>query len=246
MSLDPLKQFAIKPLIEISVMGYDLSFTNASFFMIMAFVLLLIIGLSYKRAITICDGITKINRLQAACEIIYDIVLKTISGTCGNKGLKYAPEIFTVYVFIMFCNILGLLPGGFTVTSHIIVTFAIALAIFLMINVIGFMKHGWHYFTILLPKGTPMFLAPLMIIIELFTYLSRPFSLALRLAANMTAGHIVLKVFAAFVVLSGIAGIFPFAMLIILTGFELFVAVLQAYIFTILACVYLNDAINMH
>jgi F-type H+-transporting ATPase subunit a len=139
-----------------------------------------------------------------------------------------------------------MIPGGFTATSHIVVTFTIAILLFVVINIIGFAKHGWHYFSILLPKGTPGFLAPLMILIELFTYLSRPFSLALRLAANMTAGHIVLKVFASFVVLSGIIGVFPFMMLIILTGFEIFVAILQAYIFTILACVYLNDALNMH
>ena len=193
-----------------------------------------------------CDGIIKINKIHAMNEIVYEMITQTISGTCGEKGLKFAPEIFTLFAFIILCNCLGMIPGGFTATSHIIITFAIAAFLFIMINIIGFMRHGIHYFSILLPKGTPIFLAPLMIIIELFTYLSRPFSLALRLAANMTAGHIVLKVFASFVVLSGIIGIFPFMMLIILTGFEIFVAILQAYIFTILVCVYLNDAINMH
>jgi F-type H+-transporting ATPase subunit a len=246
MLLEPLKQFTIKPLIPIEVFGVDLSLSNSAVFMILSLLVLMVLGLLYRRKDAQCDGIRKINKIHAASEILYEMITKTVSSTCGDKGLKYAPEILTLFIFIMLCNGLGMLPGGFTPTSHIIVTFAIALFVFVVINIIGFVKHGTHYFSILLPKGTPAFLAPLMIIIELFTYLSRPFSLALRLAANMTAGHIVLKVFASFAVVSGIIGIFPFMMLIVLTGFEIFVAVLQAYIFTILACVYLNDALNMH
>lgn len=246
MPITPLKQFTIKPLIEIKLFGMNFSFTNSACFMMLSLLALFVLGILYSRKYKECDGVTKINRIHAASEMLYEMVAKTVSGTCGNKGLKYVPEVFTVFVFIMLCNGFGMIPGGFTATSHIIITFAVALFLFILINIIGFTKHGLHYFTILLPKGTPSFLAPLMIVIELFTYLSRPFSLALRLAANMTAGHIVLKVFAAFVVLSGIIGVFPFMMLIILTGFEIFVAILQAYIFTILACAYLNDALNMH
>jgi F-type H+-transporting ATPase subunit a len=246
MLLDPLKQFTIKSLIPIKIFGIDFSFSNSALFMTLSLLALVVLGVLYRRKDEHCDGIRKINKIHAASELIYEMITKTVSGTCGDKGLKYAPEIFTLFIFIMLCNALGMLPGGFTPTSHIVITFVVALFVFIMINIIGFVKNGMHYFNILLPKGTPVFLAPLIIIIELFTYLSRPFSLALRLAANMTAGHIVLKVFVSLTLASGIIGIFPFMMLIILTGFEIFVSILQAYIFTILACVYLNDALNMH
>lgn len=246
MQLEPLKQFVIKPIINITLFGFDISFSNSSLFMILSMFSLIILGLLYKLQYNGCDGIVKINRIQAASEILYDMVTKTISGTCGKKGLKYAPEIFSLFIFLILCNVFGMIPGAFTATSHIVITFAIALVLFIFINIIGFAKYGFHYFSLFLPKGTPPFLAPLMIVIELFTYLSRPFSLALRLAANMTAGHIVLKVFAAFITVSGIIGLFPFGMLMILTAFEIFVAILQAYIFTILTCVYLNDALNLH
>ena len=245
-TMDPLKQFTIKPLIKFNLFGVDFSFSNSAMFMMLALLGTVILGILYRRKDSECDGVRKINKIHAASEILYDMIVSTVSGTCGEKGLKYIPEVFSVFVFIILCNTLGMIPGAFTPTSQIVVTFGIAAFLFILINIIGFARHGLHYFTILLPKGTPMFLAPLMIIIELFTYLSRPFSLALRLSANMTAGHIVLKVFASFVILSGVVGIFPFMMLIILTGFEIFVAILQAYIFTILACVYLNDALNLH
>ncbi len=246
MQLEPLKQFTIKPIIQFNLLGLDLTFTNSALFMVLSMLSLVILGLLYRRKYEGVDGVVRINRIQAASELLYEMIAKTISGTCGDKGLKYIPEIFSLFVFIMLCNAFGMIPGSLTVTSHIVVTFAIALVLFIFTNIIGFARHGLHYFALFLPKGTPAFLAPLMIVIELFTYLSRPFSLALRLAANMTAGHIILKVFAVFVTASGIIGIFPFAILIILTGFEIFVALLQAYIFTILTCVYLNDAINMH
>ncbi len=244
--MDPLKQFTVIPLIKLNIMGVDISFTNSSLFMTLTLLMLIAWGVTAYGRRQKTKDVGVITRAQAASELIYETVTNTISGTCGNAGLKYVPKIFTLYIFIILSNSFGLLPGGFTVTSHIIVTFALALFIFILINIIGFTRHGLHYFSILLPKGTPWFLVPLMVIIELFTYLSRPISLSLRLAANMTAGHIVLKVFASFVFLSGIAGIFPFGMLVILTGFEFFVAILQAYIFTILSCVYLNDALNMH
>jgi F-type H+-transporting ATPase subunit a len=246
MKLEPLHQFKIQQMFDIDLFGIDVSFSNSSLFMILSMASIIILGLLYKVKYSDADGIVKINRIHAASELLYEIITKTIYGTCGTNGLKYTAEIFSLFLFIILCNAFGMIPGGFTVTSHIVVTFAIALTLFIFVNIVGFAKHGLHYFSLFLPKGTPAFLAPLMIVIELFTYLSRPFSLALRLAANMTAGHIVLKVFAAFVTVSGIIGIFPFGMLIILSGFEIFVAILQAYIFTILTCVYLNDAINMH
>jgi F-type H+-transporting ATPase subunit a len=246
MSINPLKQFLVKPIIPLEVLGYNLAFSNSALFMLLAMLIIFIWGFSYRKSLANCDGVRKINRIQAASEFLVESVEKTLKGTCGTRGLKYIPEIFSLYFFIVLCNLLGMIPGGFTVTSHILVTFILAMVLFIFINIIGFYNHGLHYFSILAPKGTPGFLLPLMIVIELFTYLSRPISLSLRLAANMTAGHIVLKVFASFAVLSGIGVIFPFAMLIILTGFEFFVAILQAYIFTILASVYLNDALNLH
>jgi F-type H+-transporting ATPase subunit a len=139
-----------------------------------------------------------------------------------------------------------MLPLSFTVTSHIIVTFAMAIVVFIGVTIIGFARHGFHYLSLFLPSGTPMVMAPLMIFTELFAYMVRPVSLSVRLAANMTAGHIVMKVIASFVIMAGIAGVLPFALLFALTGFEIFVAVLQAYIFTILSCVYLTDAIKLH
>ena len=149
-------------------------------------------------------------------------------------------------MFILISNSVGMIPSVFTTTSHISVTFTLAIFVFITITAIGFVKNGIGYFSILLPKGTPMFLAPLIIFIELFAYLARPISLSIRLAANMTAGHVVLKVLATFVILSGLFGIMPLILLTILTGFEIFISILQAYIFSVLTCAYLNDALNLH
>jgi F-type H+-transporting ATPase subunit a len=185
--------------------------------------------------------------MQSAGEMVYELVSNIIEGSAGSEGKKYLPVIFTVFIFILFCNLVGMIPYSFAVTSHIIVTFAVAFCVFIAITALGFAKHGFHYLSLFLPEGTPIIMAPLMIVIELFSYLSRPVSLSVRLAANMTAGHIVIKLLASFVIMGGLGlGIFPFAFLTILQGFEIFVAVLQAYIFTILSCVYLNDAINLH
>ncbi|KJV69449.1 ATP synthase F0, A subunit [Candidatus Neoehrlichia lotoris str. RAC413] len=185
--------------------------------------------------------------IQLIVEFIYDFIAETLENNAGKASLQYIPLVFTVFTFILICNLLGILPLGFTATSHIIVTFAISMVVFLSVTIIGFKHQGLHFFNILLPKGTPLWLAPMMISIEFFTYCARPISLSIRLAANMIAGHTIIKVIAGFVLkMSAILTPLPFAFIIILIGFEIFVAVLQAYIFTVLTCVYLSDAVTTH
>lgn len=238
----PLVQFNIKKLIEIKFFGIDISFTNSSSYMLLATVLALTYFYLALRKQQIIP-----SRLQISAEIIYNLVTDMLSQNVGLKGRRFIPIIFSLFVFILFCNLLGMIPYGFTVTSHIIITFALALMIFLLVTIIGFINHGVHFLSLLLPRGTPLWLAPLMIIIELFTYLARPVSLSLRLAANMMAGHILLKVIAGFTVsLMIYLKFLPIPFMVMLIGFEIFVAILQAYIFTILSCVYLNDAVNLH
>ncbi len=242
MSHSPLDQFAIKKLVEVNLFGFDISFTNSSLYMVLVGVIALLyfyLALKSEKIIP--------SRLQLSAEIIYDIITVTLSQNVGEKGRKFIPFIFTLFMFILLCNLLGMIPYGFTVTSHIAVTFALAIMIFFMVTIIGFINHGLHFLSIFLPKGTPLWLAPLMIVIELFAYLARPISLSLRLAANMMAGHVLLKVMAGFIVsLMIFLKFLPIPLIVILIGFEIFVAILQAYIFTILACVYLNDAVNSH
>lgn len=242
MQHNPLKQFEIKPLIELNLAGYDISFTNSSLFMVIALVIAIgffTIALKEKSFIP--------GRLQALAELVYKMVEDTVLSSSGEGGKKFIPLIFSLFLFILLCNLLGMLPYSFTVTSHIAVTFALATFIFIIITITGFVKHGMHFFSLFLPKGTPLWLAPLIILIEFFTYLARPVSLSLRLAANMIAGHVLLKVLAGFVIsMSLYFKWMPIPLMIILIGFEIFVAILQAYIFTILSCVYLNDAINLH
>ncbi|MFY9589249.1 F0F1 ATP synthase subunit A [Rickettsia endosymbiont of Halotydeus destructor] len=242
MSHSPLLQFNVNKLVEINLFGIDISFNNSSGYMLLAVILALTyfyISLQKKLLIP--------SRLQASAEMIYALVTGMLNQSVGANGRKFIPLIFSLFVFILFCNLLGMIPYGFTVTSHISITFALAIMIFLTITIVGFYNYGLRFFTIFLPHGTPLWLAPLMIIIELFTYLARPVSLSLRLAANMMAGHILLKVIAGFMVsLMIYLKFIPLPLIIVLIGFEIFVAILQAYIFAILSCVYLNDAINLH
>ncbi|HJD55685.1 MAG TPA: F0F1 ATP synthase subunit A [Rickettsia endosymbiont of Pyrocoelia pectoralis] len=238
----PLVQFNIKKLIDIKIFDFDISFTNSSAYMLVASIL----ALTYLYVAFYNSRLIP-SRLQISAEMIYNLVTGMLNQNVGEKGHKFIPIIFTLFIFILFCNLLGMIPYGFTVTSHIVVTFALAILVFLIVTIIGFMMHGTHFLSLFLPHGTPLWLAPLMIIIELFAYLARPISLSLRLAANMMAGHILLKVIAGFAVsLMIYLKFLPIPLMVILIGFEIFVAMLQAYIFTILACVYLNDAINLH
>ncbi|MDR1334632.1 MAG: F0F1 ATP synthase subunit A [Holosporaceae bacterium] len=245
--LDPLHQFVISPILKIKVGSLDLSFTNSSFAVMVALfsvVAFLTFGARNKKLIP--------DRAQALLEKVYLLIIDLIDANIGKEGRQYFPFIFSVFLFVLFGNVIGLIPGMFTFTSHIIVTFALAMFVFIVVTVLGFMLHGIKFLGLFAPSGVPWFLMPLVILIELISYLMRPFSLAIRLFANMMAGHAVLKIFA------GLIGVFPGAgacitsLLIItplnvcLTGLELMVAILQAYIFALLTCVYLNDAVHLH
>lgn len=239
---NPLEQFEIHPIIELSLFGLDISFTNSSFFMVLALFAITIFVICSVRNVKLIPG-----RMQAAAEMFYNTVNGMVMGTAGKRGEKFIPFILSLFSFILVANLLGMIPYSFTVTSHLAVTFGLAAFIFIAVTCIGIFLHGAKFFELFLPSGTPIFMAPLMIFIELFAYLARPISLSVRLAANMTAGHIILKILASMVIMSSVfIKVLPFALLTVLTGFEFFIAVLQAYIFTILTCVYLNDALNLH
>jgi F-type H+-transporting ATPase subunit a len=187
------------------------------------------------------------GRWQSVSELMYEFVSGMIKENVGKAGMAYFPFIFTLFMFVLFGNMLGMLPYSFTFTSHLAVTGALALVVFIGVTIIGFMKHGTHYLRMFFPHGAPLATAPILVPIEIISYLSRPFSLAVRLFANMTVGHILLKVMGGFVIMMGAAGfLLPLPMTIGITILEFGIAFLQAYVFTILSCIYLNDALNMH
>ncbi len=237
----PTEQFQIEKILHVDIGGVDLSFTNSSLFMVIAAVVasaVLFLGGSRRAMVP--------GRLQSFAEMLYELVANMIRDNAGKEGLKYFPFIFTLFIFILFGNVIGIIPGTFTFTSHIIVTFALAFVVFLGVTVIGFARHGAGYLRMFFPHGAPLWTAVILVPVELISYLSRPISLSVRLFANMTVGHVLLKVIGGFVIALGIGGIVPFAFLIPLTMLELFIAVLQAYIFAILSCVYLHDALHLH
>jgi F-type H+-transporting ATPase subunit a len=243
MATNPMHQFTVHRMgPEIKIANIDLSFTNASLFMaISAFsiFIFLFLGTKEKKLIP--------GKLQLISEMFYNFVAKMISDTAGSKAKPYFPFIFSLFMFILFCNMIGMLPYSFTVTSHIIVTLVLAIFIFVAVTIIGFMKHGIGYLKLFVPSGVPALLLPLIIVIEIISYLSRPVSLSVRLFANMMAGHTMLKVFGGFVISLGLlGGWLPLGFSVALTGLEILVAFLQAYVFAILTCIYLNDALNLH
>ena len=227
---------------EIKVGAFDISFTNASLFMIISSVaILLIFSLGSKKNSLLP------NKIQLLAELSYTFVSKMISDTAGSKAKPYFAFIFSLFMFVLFCNMFGMIPYTFTVTSHIIVTFVLASFIFIGVTVIGFIKHGFGYLKLFVPSGVPAVLLPLIVVIEIISYLSRPVSLSVRLFANMMAGHTMMKVFGGFVISLGIiGGWLPLSFSVALTGLEILVAFLQAYVFAILTCIYLNDALNLH
>lgn len=244
----PLEQFSIVSLIPLQIGGINISFTNVALFMVLTLGLLIIVfDFSTKNA-TVAP-----NAWQTIVEQLYEFVDTMIQEQVGSKAQRYFPYIFVLFTFVLSCNALGLIPYTCTVTSHIIVTFGLALSTFIGINIIGLRKHGLHFFSFFLPKGSPFALAPLLIIIELVSYTFRVFSLAIRLFANMMAGHTLLKILAGFgwtmLSMGGILFIAGFAPIIVvfgLTGLEFGIAFLQAYVFTVLTCIYLNDALHLH
>ena len=238
---DPIHQFEIKELIPLEIFETNISYTNSSLFMSLAIIfvtLLLLLSIKNKSLIP--------SRLQSISEIFYEFISNMVSDNIGDKGRKFFPLIFTLFTFLLFGNMLGMLPYSFTFTSHIIVTFVLAMFIFLLVTLLGIFIHGFKFFGLFVPKGVPMLMLPLMIPIEIISYLSRPISLSVRLFANMMAGHTMLKIFAGFIVPLGIFGIAPLMVDVALTALEVLIAFLQAYVFTILTCLYLNEAINLH
>jgi F-type H+-transporting ATPase subunit a len=238
----PLAQFEIRPIAEIKIGGLDVSFTNSSLWMVIAVAAITVFMLLGTRRQAIVPG-----RWQSLCEGMYDFVSNLLKDNVGNEGRKYFPFVFSLFMFILFCNVLGLLPGAFTVTSHIIITAAMAVFVFVMVTVIGIIRHGLHFFTYFVPQGAPVWLIPVMIPIEILSYFIRPLSLSVRLFANMVAGHVMLAVIGGFAFALGVwAGWVPLAAVTALFGLELMIACLQAYVFTILTCIYLHDAVHLH
>ncbi len=238
---DPLEQFAIKPIVPIHVGGIDLSYTNSALVMTVAVVVVTaLLVLSTRRAAAVP------TRWQSVAELCYEFIAGMIQENVGTAGMQYFPFVFTLFMFVLAGNMIGMVPYSFTFTSHIIVTFAMAAVIFIGVTVIGFARHGLHFLKLFAPEGAPWPILILLVPIELLSYFIRPFTLSIRLFANMLAGHAVLAVFGSFVAVLGIFGILPLAMDVGFMLLEVLVAGLQAYIFTILTCLYLNDAIHMH
>ena len=240
-SHSPMEQFEIKTWIPIQIGDFNASFTNSSAFMILA-----VIAATALMVFAVRPRAGVPGRWQLLAELCYQFIAKMVSDNIGKEGRPYFPFIFTIFVFVLFGNFIGMLPYSFTFTSHIAVTLTMALVIFVLVTVIAFIKHGFHFFSFFLPAGVPIVLSPLMIAIEVISYFTRPLSLSIRLFANMMAGHTLLKVVGGFVVPLGVFGVLPVAGLVAVTGLEFLIAFLQAYIFTILTCIYINDAIHLH
>ncbi len=239
---NPMHQFEIERLIKLDIFGLDASFTNSSLFMVIALagIVFLTIGGMRGRALVP-------TRMQSVAELSYEFVANMVRDNVGSAGQRYFPFVFTLFMFVLFCNMLGMIPYAFTVTSHIIITFALAIVVFLGVTLIGFIKHGLGFLKFFVPSGVPAAILPLLVVIEVLSYLTRPVSLSVRLFANMMGGHTIMKVFASFVVALGVLGGWaPLAFIVALTGLEILVAFLQAYVFAILTCIYLNDALHLH
>ena len=244
---DPIHQFELKHWLSLGHIGpYEITFTQSALFMLIALLATAALMLIPTRSRALVPG-----RFQSVAEISYEFVANTIQSTAGKEGMKFFPLVFSLFFFILMVNFLGLLPYGFTVTSHIVVTVALALLVFLTVIIYGFWKNGLKFFKLFVPSGIPIYILPLIVFIEVLSFFSRPISHSVRLFANMLAGHITLKVFAGFIVMLsalGIGGVIgaalPLALVVALTALEFLVAFLQAYVFAILTCIYLNDAIH--
>ena len=244
---DPIAQFEIKKIATFGqIGGQEIAFTNSALFMLIAVagISLLMIGATSRRALVP-------GRMQSIAELSYEFVADTLRSSAGSEGMKFFPLVFSLFMFILFANMIGLIPGTFTVTSHIIVTVALALIVFSTVLIYGIYRNGPKFLKLFVPSGIPIYILPLIVLIEVMSFLSRPISHSVRLFANMLAGHITLKVFAGFVTMLGgmgflgwIGAILPLGLTVALTALEFLVAFLQAYVFTILTCIYINDAIH--
>ena len=247
MAADPIHQFQIVKFFPVlNLGGHDISFTNSAAFMVLAAGGITAFLLAATANRSLVPG-----RFQSVAELSYEFVANTINSTAGKEGMRFFPFVFSLFMFILVANLVGLIPYTFTVPSHLIITAALALSVFLTVLVYGFWKNGLHFFNLFVPKGIPIYILPLIVFIEVLSFLSRPVSHSVRLFANMLAGHITLKVFGGFVVMLGSLGflgwlgaVLPLGLTVALTALELLVAFLQAYVFAILTCIYLNDAIH--
>lgn len=246
---NPLHQFEVQPIIPIHIGNIDASYTNSALFMTAAVLLITVFLLTSVRSRALVPG-----RMQSLAELAYEFVANMLRTNVGGGGKAYFPFIFSLFFFILLGNMLGMLPYGYTFTAQLVVTLGLALLIFIGTTIIGFLRHGIGFFGLFLPHGTPWYIAPILVPIEIVSYCFRPISLSLRLFANMTAGHTLLKVFAGFIgafvasigVLGILPGLIPLVAVVGLTGLEFLVAFLQAYVYTVLACIYLNDALHLH
>lgn len=248
--MDPLHQFVIVPWVPIEIGDVNLSFTNSAFAMVLAVILVYGFVMLGMRNAAIVP-----HRLQSVVELYYEFVVKMVRDNAGPEARPFVPFIFTLFSFILFGNLIGMVPITFTFTSHIVVSFTLAVTVLVFVTILGLVKHGLHFFTLFLPHGAPLWLSPLMVPLEMVSYLFRPISLSVRLFANMMAGHTMLKVFAGLAVmlvtyqgeqLGTAAAIGPVLINIALTGLELLVSCLQAFVFTLLSCMYIKDALELH
>jgi F-type H+-transporting ATPase subunit a len=244
---DPIHQFQIVKLFPITTIGgHEIAFTNSALYMAIAVVGIVALTIGATASRSLVPG-----RMQSLAEISYEFVRDTLRSSAGNEGLKFFPLVFSLFMFILMVNMIGMIPYTFTVTSHIIVTVALSLLVFLTVIIYGLWKNGLRFFKLFVPSGIPIYILPLVVLIEVMSFVSRPVSHSVRLFANMLAGHITLKVFASFITMLGAFGVIgwigatlPLALTVALTALELLVAFLQAYVFTILTCIYLNDALH--
>jgi F-type H+-transporting ATPase subunit a len=239
--LHPLEQFRIERIFPLRIGGLDVSYTNSALLMTIVVILITALTVLSTRRAALVPG-----RWQSIAEMSYEFVADMVESNVGPEGIPYFPFIFTLFMFILLANLLGLIPYSYTVTGQIIVTFALAAFVFIGVTIIGFVQHGLHFLRLFVPEGVPKVLLILLVPIELLSYFIRPFTLSIRLFANMLAGHTMLGIFAGFAAILGIFAIFPIAVDVLLLALELLVATLQAYVFAILSCLYLNDAIHMH
>ena len=247
MTVDPIHQFAIQDIAPLfTVGGRHFAFTNSALYMFIIVILVsaLMIAATMPRAIVP-------GRLQSAAEMSYEFVANTVRSSAGTEGMKFFPFVFTLFMFVLFANMIGLIPYSFTVTSQLIITATLALVVFFIVVIYGFWRNGFKFLNLFVPKGVPVYILPAIVVIEILSFMSRPISHSVRLFANMLAGHITLQVFAGFIIMLagfGVVGWFgaalPLIMVIMLSALELLVACLQAYVFAILTCIYLNDAIH--
>jgi F-type H+-transporting ATPase subunit a len=248
MATSPLHQFEIHELIPFKLAGHNLAFTNSSLFMLLTVIAATTLMILPMRRAALIPG-----RWQTLPEVFYEFIQSLVRDVIGPGGMKFLPFVFTLFMMVFMGNMLGMIPYSFTFTSHIIVTAVLGVLVFLVVTIMGFVNHGWHFLSLFAPSGLPKFIYIILVPIEIISFLSRPVTLAVRLCANMMAGHTVLKVFAGFsvamIAASGalqFASILPLILNALIVALELLVAVLQAYIFTILTCVYLKDAVELH